>query len=120
MRPAIYRQGDVLLIKRDHPVPRTAAPRHSRGDRVVLALGEATGHAHAINSSLADLFKDRDGTLYLRVEGPCDLTHEEHDPIELDEGVYEVRRQREYIPEDRTYMPRPGDADRRAWRPVSD
>jgi hypothetical protein len=113
MPPAIYRQGDVLLIKRDHPVPRSAVFRQTRGNRVILALGEATGHAHAINSPLADLFEDRDGTLFLRVEGPCDLTHEEHDPIKLDEGVYEVRRQREYVPEDPNYMLRPGNPD---WR----
>lgn len=111
MPPAIYRQDDVLLIKRDHRVPRGAAARPKRGDCVVLALGEATGHAHAINSPLADLFEDRDGTLYLRVDGPCDLVHEEHDSIKLDEGVYEVRRQREYVPEDPSYMPRPGNPD---------
>jgi len=97
----MYRQGDVLLIKRDGVslAEAQAVPR-VRG-RVILASGEATGHAHAISSPLAELFEDRDdGLLYLRVSGLCDLTHEEHNPITLEEGVYEVRRQREYLPED--------------------
>jgi hypothetical protein len=33
------------------------------------------------------------------VEGEATLVHEEHLPLVLFEGVYEVRRQREYRPE---------------------
>lgn len=47
-QPIQYRQGDVLLVRIDNDdtegyveVPRDAG-------RVVLAYGEATGHAHAI------------------------------------------------------------------------
>ena len=36
------------------------------------------------------------------------LVHEEHDPLEVYAGVYEVRRQREYVP-----------TSRRSWRAVS-
>ena len=40
---------------------------------------------------------------YLQVEGeePVVLVHEEHDPLRLSPGVYEVRRQREYVPQRR-------------------
>jgi hypothetical protein len=93
-----YRQGDVLLVRLDRtlgpdsaltPVPRTDGRR-------VLASGEATGHAHAIESDLAELLQDRNGRLYLRLRGGCELTHEEHSPIRLEVGVYRVVRQREY------------------------
>ena len=99
MTPTMYRQGDVLLVKRDVAIFSDTRPVPRVKGRVILALGEATGHAHAIDSPLAELFEERDGTLLLHVAGSCDLKHEEHDPIQLDEGVYEVRRQREYVPE---------------------
>src|SRR5947208_3733029 len=49
----MYRQGDVLIVPlAEAAVPETAAgatpePRDARG-RLVLALGEVTGHAHAV------------------------------------------------------------------------
>ena len=36
---------------------------------------------------------------YLVVTAPQTLRHEEHDPLPLEAGVYEVRRQREYRPQ---------------------
>ncbi len=96
-----YRQGDVLLVKLMHfapdKLPGTRNVPRVNG-RVILALGELTGHAHAIDSSLADLFEDRDGQLYLRVQDGCDVLHEEHDPIHLAKGLYQVVRQRQYAP----------------------
>jgi hypothetical protein len=93
----MYRQGDVLLVPIDvlpadiEPVPREA-------ERIVLAHGEATGHAHAIAGLQASLWEARNGARFLRVESTCDLLHEEHDPIELRPGAYRVIRQVEYVP----------------------
>jgi hypothetical protein len=96
--PPQYRQGDVLLIKIEaQPTTRLTPVPRVQG-LIILAQGEATGHAHAIDSTLADLFEARNGTLYLRTKGTCHLTHQEHAPIKLDKGFYEVRRQREYDP----------------------
>ena len=93
-----YRQGDVF-IERVDALPTTTTPKPRDRGRVVLAYGEVTGHAHAIDSALAELFEERDGgTLYLRVDGPVDLTHEEHAPIALAPGVYRITHQREYSP----------------------
>ena len=41
---------------------------------------------------------------YLQVEvgEPVLLVHEEHDPLPVLPGVYEVRRQREYVPQRRS------------------
>jgi hypothetical protein len=41
-----YRQGDVLLCVIDE-IPPDVKPVANDGDRVVVALGEQTGHAHA-------------------------------------------------------------------------
>jgi hypothetical protein len=95
-----YRQGDVLLISTEHRLTNTATCMPREGGRLVLARGEATGHAHVIDSTLADLFEERDGRLYLRVLGreSVRLLHEEHTAIVLTPGVYEVIHQREYSP----------------------
>jgi hypothetical protein len=98
---AMYRQGDVLLVSSEHAPTGTAVPVAREGGRLVLARGEATGHAHAIASALAELFEERDGRLVLRVRpGAAEvrLVHEEHAAIVLAPGVYEVIRQREYTP----------------------
>ena len=97
----MYRQGDVLLIPCAEPPKdgRVKRPRDANG-RLVLALGEATGHAHAIASPKADLFEVA-GATYLLVDGDCvTLDHEEHTPpIALPPQWYRVPLQREYHPE---------------------
>ena len=101
----LIRQGDVLLV------PVNGVPGGVRlGSRggVVLAEGEATGHAHVIADRRARLARPTDRppgsprveVSYLVVDGPgpVELTHEEHDLLLVPPGVYEVRRQREYVP----------------------
>lgn len=89
----MYRQGDVLLVSGS--VPKTAQITR----RKILVRGEATGHHH----SIADLAKARlwiDGdTMYVRVGETVEIVHQEHDPLILPAGDYEVVRQREYTPE---------------------
>jgi hypothetical protein len=99
------RQGDVLLV----PVAELPAGCESvkrRAGRLVLAEGEATGHAHVVvgRSRLVERRESRRWsppvvTRYVLVEQAAVLEHEEHLPVELAVGVYEVRRQREYRPE---------------------
>ncbi|GHH69503.1 hypothetical protein GCM10017673_20050 [Streptosporangium violaceochromogenes] len=100
----MYRQGDILIIPVGEeavptPVPASPpAPRDARG-RLVLALGEATGHAHAVvgPGTLVHGPRPADpGFLHLPSGGR--VVHEEHAPISLPKGWYLVRRQREYIP----------------------
>jgi hypothetical protein len=97
-RKGLLRQGDVLLIPIDG-VPDNATAVDS-GSRLVLAEGEATGHAHTVLADQAQLVEAKDGTLYLMIDGarPASLVHEEHDTIPLSPGSYEVRHQREYVP----------------------
>jgi hypothetical protein len=100
-RSGQFRQGDVLLI----PVRRrrfVGIPVARDGGRVVLAYGEATGHAHAIIDRGAELFQTDLGERFLQVlaTGGVSLTHEEHADIVLPRGLYEVVRQREYDQEE--------------------
>jgi hypothetical protein len=93
-----YRQGDVLVVAVD-AVPESARPVARSAGRLVLAEGEATGHAHAITSPDAVLLHDEEtNRRFLRLAAEAILGHEEHAPILLAAGTYEVRRQREYAP----------------------
>lgn len=100
-----FRQGDVFLVAVE-AVPAGATKVRRQGRRVVLALGEATGHAHAIADPGAELLAagpDR----YLRVTAPVVLGHEEHAAIAIPIGTYRVVIQREYAPPESTGL---------AWR----
>jgi hypothetical protein len=88
-----YRQGDVSIMAVDR-VPKQA--RKIRGE-LVLARGEVTGHAHRIVEGQAFLYRLATGILYLRVLSEfAKLYHEEHEDVMLPQGLYEVRRQREF------------------------
>ena len=99
-----YRQGDVLL-KRINSLPDGAREVPAIQGRVVLAYGEVTGHAHAIDAAKALMYSvgTRD---FLEVKPGATLKHEEHTALNLDPGFYEVIRQREY--------------EHQGWRQVSD
>lgn len=79
MKVGLIRQGDVLLV----PVAGVVPPAGATGQsEVVLAVGEATGHAHRL--AAAEVYDwSVDGQRYVRVGGdsPGALAHEEHDPI---------------------------------------
>ena len=94
-----FRQGDVLLCAVE-AIPPTAAPVPPEGDRVVLAEGELTGHAHAIDAAHVTMLRDGPtGRSFLIVgKGGAWLRHEEHDPILVPCGRYALVRQREYAP----------------------
>lgn len=100
----MYRQGDVLIMPlAEHagaqtPTRALPEPRDARG-RMVLALGEVTGHAHAITGP-GTLFREPSapGTLLLHLPEGGRVVHEEHAAIVLPKGWYRVVRQREYIP----------------------
>jgi hypothetical protein len=97
----MFRQGDVLLVPiLESHLPEAVAPvaRDARG-KLVLALGEATGHAHAVSATDAALVADAAelDRRFLRIVTDAVLTHEEHGPIPLPPGLYQVVRQREYV-----------------------
>ncbi|WP_432135370.1 MULTISPECIES: hypothetical protein [unclassified Streptomyces] len=100
----MYRQGDVLIV----PVAEEAVPPHVAGapgeprdgrGRLVLALGEVTGHAHAVVGP-GVLVREPGplGPMLLRLPKGGRVVHEEHAAIALPKGWYRVIRQREYVP----------------------
>jgi hypothetical protein len=98
----MYRQGDVLIVAIDRdelPGGLVPAPRDRRR-RMVLAYGEATGHAHVATGDGVALLcpPDDPARMFLVVDGYGRITHDEHGPIPLPAGVYRVIRQREYVP----------------------
>ncbi|MEV5572873.1 hypothetical protein AB0L06_22740 [Spirillospora sp. NPDC052269] len=100
----MYRQGDILIVPvAEDAVPQALrelppAPRDGRG-RMVLALGEATGHAHALTCE-GKLLRDPNPLApdFLHLPSGGRLGHEEHAAISLPKGWYRVIRQREYVP----------------------
>jgi hypothetical protein len=86
------RQGDVLLTPVDS-LPGGVKPlKHAR--KIVLAEGEATGHEHAIRAKASQIKQYvKDTELYLEVQFPVTLEHEEHASIIVEPGIYQVRRQ---------------------------
>ena len=86
-------QGDVLL-ERVNALPKDAKKAKSG----VLAEGEATGHAHRLDLSHADVFVAEDGALYVRASAPSILSHEEHHAITVEPGTWRVWRVREVDP----------------------
>lgn len=100
------RQGDVLLKPTRKKLSANATAVTDQG-RTILAYGEVTGHAHEVIAATAigedhvppmQLFEEPDGSRLLVVRGPATLRHEEHGPIALAPGQYEVIRQVEYTP----------------------
>jgi hypothetical protein len=105
----IVRQGDVLLLE-VLKLPADCA-QIGAGSRIILANGEATGHAHELvvadpggqNNIPARLYEEPSGPdgeagRFLFVERACVLTHQEHGAIPIRPGFYKVIRQREYLP----------------------
>lgn len=96
----IYRQGDVLILRVENPDALQPGKKIAReGGRVILAHGELTGHAHAIEAKSAKMFELDAVDRVLKLVRPVALTHEEHDTVKLPAGTYRVRLQREYSPE---------------------
>jgi hypothetical protein len=98
----VYRQGDVLLVPvPTAEVPATAVPApRDRAGRMVLARGEATGHAHVIVGPDTVLLADRDDVdrLFVKIITRARVVHEEHGTITVPAGSYRIIRQREYVP----------------------
>ena len=91
----LYRHGDVL-IKRVANLPTGSQKRPGN----ILAHGEVTGHSHRIRQAEAMQLWERNNTMFLQVIGEkATLVHEEHRPLELTKGIYQVWRQREYRPD---------------------
>lgn len=116
-----YRQGDVLLVKIDK-LPK--GTNEVALDRVILAYGEATGHAHVLErEKVKPLMKhprpdkpawDAGAERFIEVMEAASLKHldlprgdrptGEHADVPLEPGLYQVVRQREWSDEMARYV----------------
>jgi len=118
--PTMFRQGDVLIVM-VAALAAGAKRRERENGRVVLAHGEVTGHAHAIErtdvvhydapnaeQAAQQLLADAGFTFevspqnepsFLEIPSGADVVHEEHGTVSLPAGNAVVLRQREYAPE---------------------
>jgi hypothetical protein len=93
----ILRQGDVLLVEVE-TMPTVMTEISELGD-IILAHGEATGHAHRIvNPAQKAKLWDSGAERLLQAMETVALTHEEHDGIEIAPGMYRIVIQTEYSP----------------------
>ncbi len=87
-----FQQGDVIGRKLD-VMPEGAAITIAR-KRLVLAHGES-GHSHVIEDDEAELIQVGERTL-LQLTKRATVKHEEHKPITLSPGIWEIGRVTEY------------------------
>ena len=106
----MLRQGDILLVRvdeDDHDARMCMKDDwqvHAEpGEGIIVAAGEVTGHHHRIRGRGVRMYR-RNNSSYIRVGRtiqPRQMTHEEHQPVTLEQGTYKVVRQREYAPRSR-------------------
>jgi len=90
-------QGDVI-IRKISKIPDDVKNQTRialQKGKCILARGEHTGHAHIIEDTDAELIQIGERIL-LSLLNPAVLKHEEHAPITLEPGLYEVGQVREY------------------------
>lgn len=90
--------GDVLL-KSVSKLPMGIKRLPRTNGQLVVMKGETTGHAHIITETGASLMElERNGVkeLYLEVTTPVTITHDEHKPLPIPPGIYQVGQVKEY------------------------
>lgn len=99
-----YYQGDVAFIKigdkKKYGKDKGDLKAKSENGRYILARGEKTGHMHTVDAESATLYSGLfNGRNVLVVNEATEVVHNEHAPLLLEPGEYEVRMQRQYVPE---------------------
>jgi len=85
-------QGDLILRKLDS-LPSLDGAKITR-KRLVLAHGES-GHSHVIEDDESELIEVGERML-LKLTKSATIKHEEHGPVTLSPGVWEVGRVKEF------------------------
>lgn len=81
------RQGDVLAIKIDS-LPKGLKKKKDN----VLVHSDSTMHDHTLVKGT--VYTDKKGKMYADVPQKTQIVHtEDHNPVDLKKGVYEIRRQ---------------------------
>lgn len=82
----IMSQGDVTFI----PAKEIPCGAKAIADGVI-ARGESTGHSHRLQTLESAELYAMEGKMFLKVgEEGVSIVHEEHSPVTLDPGNYEI------------------------------
>lgn len=90
-------QGDVVLEQVDD-LPMGVKLKKAGKRGLVLMEGEATGHFHSIaetNPDICELY-EVEGVLYVKASQPVKLTHQEHNTLTLEPGIWKVGQVKEF------------------------
>lgn len=106
--PAMIRQGDLLLVRVANP-PADSERKPTKDGTCTIGYGEVTGHHHTIQDAvwyvapevtMEELHQFALGNktipVFVVADEPTTLTHQEHAPLAIEAGVWQVLRQREY------------------------
>jgi hypothetical protein len=86
--------GDVLISK-VNKLPDGAQKVSRKKGVIVVMDGEVTGHRHTIADKGAVMYEIKED-LYLKVTEPITITHDEHKPLPIPPGIYQIGKVREY------------------------
>lgn len=106
------RHGDMVLFKMNN---KTKLKNSREMDKVVVGLGEVTGHSHDViaeegvtlkvysdNDKLTEMTSDEIATMenliFEVIGGNAVISHDEHYELVLDEGIWQRSFQVEYNP----------------------
>src|SRR5262245_10595054 len=90
----MWRHGDVLIA-----AAPSIPPDARRRPGAILAYGEVTGHSHRFEQMAGVELWEHSDILFAKVTtDAATIIHEEHRPITLPRGVYQIWMQREYTP----------------------
>lgn len=90
----IYRHGDILIQPYE-----SKEELKSLGEfkSYILAEGETTGHKHLlVSEKLMEVFQKENGEIVFKLNSPAKISHEEHNEIIIQPGIYEVGNEREF------------------------
>lgn len=86
--------GDVIIKCIEMPTNFESLPKWHDNK---LALGEHTGHCHALVDGDFDLrFCPETKAKMLKIITPSTLKHQEHAPVVIPPGIYRIEIQKEY------------------------
>jgi hypothetical protein len=110
------RHGDMVLFKLNPEFTKLEEKKSRTVEKVVVGLGEVTGHSHDvicdetatlkvyssndknINEMTADEIATMENLIFEVIGGNAVITHDEHDIIKLDEGLWLRSFQVEFNP----------------------
>tara|TARA_Y100000590_G_C15655566_1_gene990465 strand:+ start:233 stop:538 length:306 start_codon:yes stop_codon:yes gene_type:complete len=89
----LFRHGDLLIRQVLEFPPGLVLCSVSK----VIAQGEKTGHHHVLNG-FCQIYQMNNEIKYFEAKGNLELTHPEHNTLEIPIGKYVIEHEREYNP----------------------